>query len=324
MANQTDHYDTLGVKATASPDEIKRAYRRLAKKYHPDRNPDDANAEEKFKAVQRAYDILSDSDNRAQYDRFGGAGVGRWATQPNGHRVYQWGDHSSVNFDDLQDLFSAFGAGGGRERAGVFDDLFGGFRGGRAQPPSPQRGEDEHHPVALSFEQALNGAVITVRLTSAQGGPTQTLEVKIPPGVEEGQKIRIAGRGRVGRNGGPPGDFYLVCSIKPHSYFTRRGSDVTVDVPVTVTEAALGAKIEVPSLDGTVTVTLPAGTASGSKLRLKNRGLPYRTGNGRGDQYVVVRIVPPKTLSDNQRRLFEELREQEQADPRADCAWNKP
>ncbi len=319
MSNPRDYYETLGVKRTATTAEIKRAYRRLAKQYHPDRNPGNASAEAKFKEVQEAYRTLVNPDKRAEYDQFGAAGVGRWQTTPQGQRVYQWGGESRVDVEDLEDLFSAFGGGGGH--ASVFDQFFGraGRRGRSA--PTPQRGPDEEREVSLTFDQAIHGATLTVELESGDDSRRQRLEVKIPPGVEEGQKIRVAGR-VPGLHGGPPGDLILRCSIQPHPYFTRRGPDLYVEVPVSATEAALGAKIKVPALDGYATVTVPPGTQGGSKLRLAGRGAKNPNTGKRGDQYVIIRIVLPKTLTDEQRRLFEALGEADRSDPRERCAWN--
>ena len=324
MAKRKDYYGILGVDRSASAEQIKRAYRKLAKEYHPDRNPDDPSAEQKFKEVQQAYSILSDPQKRAEYDRFGDAAVGQWRTDPRGQRVYQWGSGSAIDMGDLEDLLSAFGGGGGG-RASIFDQF---FRARRAEPewetaPSPEKGADEEHRLSLSFEQAVHGAVVTVPLGSKRQGRSQNLEVKIPPGVEDGQKIRVPGKGRPGRNGGPPGDFYLICSIQPHPYFTRHGADIYVDVPVSVAEAALGARIDVPTLDGHATVTLPPGTPGGSKLRLRRGGLPAQGRAERGDQYVVVNIVPPRPLTAEQRRLFEQLHDSDPSDPRSKCAWYK-
>ena len=318
-----DYYDILGVKRTASADEIKRAYRKLAKQHHPDRNPDDPAAEARFKEVQQAYNVLKDADKRAEYDRFGEAGVGQWSTDPRGQRVYQWGDHSRVNVDDLQDLFSAFG-GSGRGQASIFEQLFGGGRSRRFAPtPAPARGADEEGRVTLSFEQAIHGATVTVQLRSSHNNRSETLDVKIPPGVEDGQRIRLPGKGHAGQYGGPPGDFHLVCSVGRHPYFKREGADIHIEVPVTVAEAALGERIDVPTLDGFASLTLPPGTAGGARLRLSGRGVNKRGGSERGDQYVIIRIVPPTKLTNEQRRLFETLREHDPPDPRATCGWKK-
>jgi len=318
MPNRRDHYEVLGIGRNASTDELKRAYRALAKKYHPDRNPGDPSAETKFKEVQHAYGVLNDPKKRAQYDQYGDVAVGEWQTRPTGERVYQWGGGSSVRVEDLEDLFSAFGErGGGGE--GVFEQIFGshGRRGSRAAPP--RRSADEEHFAELTFEQAVHGTTMTLDLSHGRKG-RETIDVKIPPGVENGQKVRV--RGRVpGHNGGPPGDLILVCRVAPHRYFRREGADIYLDMPVSLTEAALGAKIDVPTVDGHATVTLPPGTPGGSKLRLKGRGVVGRGSTQRGDQYVVVQIVPPKSLSDEQRDLFEKLRESGRENPRSQCGW---
>lgn len=322
MSGKRDHYEILGVTSSASTDEIKRAYRRLAKKYHPDRNPNDPSAEAKFKEVQHAHAVLSDAKKRAQFDRFGEVGVGQWDTRPGGQRVYQWGG-STVGREDLEDLFSVFGGGGGG--SSIFEELFGGHagRGGRRSSTvqaAAQRTPDVEQALELSFDQAVRGTTLTLKLRSGADGLLQTIDVKIPPGVEEGQRLRL--RGRVpGSNGQAPGDLYLSCTIKPHPYFTRRKADIYVDVPVSVTEAALGAKIEVPSIDGQATLTLPPGTPGGTKLRLKGCGVRKPGSDRRGDQYVVIRITVPKALTDEQRRLLEELGRHDQSNPRADCPW---
>ena len=324
MPKRRDHYEVLGVSRSASTDEIKRAYRSLAKKYHPDRNPGDPSAEGKFKEVQHAYTVLIDPKKREQYDQFGDVAVGEWQTRPTGEQVYQWGGGSSVGVEDLEDLFSAFGGrGGGGRGEGVFEQIFGnaGRRGpSRRAGTAPRRTVDEEHPVELTFDQAVHGMTVTLDLSHGRRGH-ETIEVKIPSGIEAGQKVRV--RGRVpGRNGGPPGDLILICNVAPHPYFHRDGLDIHLDVPVSVTEAALGAKIDVPTIDGHATVTLPPGTPSGSKLRLKGRGIVRRGTAERGDQYVVVQIVPPKSLSEEQRRMYEMLREGDRQDPRSRCPWS--
>jgi len=317
MRKRRDYYEILGVSRSATQEEIKRAYRRLAKQFHPDRNPD-PQAEKTFKEVQQAYQVLSQPEKRSQYDRFGEVGVGEVRNDPRGRTVYEWGGGSSVSVDDLEDLMSAFGRGA--PGASIFEELLGGVSRRRSRP-SPRRGVDDERELRLTFLQAARGATVTFRLRGTGTTGTQSLDVKIPPGVEEGQRIRVKGRGQPGANGGPPGDLFLVCRIDPHPYFQRLGTDIDIEVPVSVPEAVLGAKIEVPTLEGRATVFLPPGTPSGTRLRLKGHGLAAREGAGRGDLYVTVRIVAPKKLTPDQQRHYEALRSLEDDNPRASCLW---
>lgn len=322
MAKRRDHYEVLGVKKKATADEIKRAYRTLSKQYHPDRNPNDPSAESKFKEVQHAYSVLSDPKKRAQYDEYGDVAVGEWQTRPTGEKVYQWGGGSSVRSEDLEDLFSAFGGGGGGGGGGVgegiFEQIFGGSRRGArtaARRPPPE----QLHNVQISFDQAVHGTTLNLRIGHGHG--EETIDVKIPAGVENGQKIRVRGQG-ASANGGPSGDIILVVHIEPHPYFRREGADIYLDVPVSVTEAVLGAKIEVPTIQGRGVVTLPPGTASGGKLRLRGQGVIQRASGERGDQYVVVQIVPPKSLTDEEKDFYGKIRELGEPNPRKKTAWS--
>ncbi len=317
MKDHLDYYKVLGVDRKAKPDDIKRAYRRLAKKYHPDRNPDDEAALKNFKEVQTAYETLKDKDKRAQYDQYGRAGVGQWQQSPRGQRVYSWGTNSSINADDLEDIFSAVNGGGGH--ASIFDQFFGGGGGGRSAQMRPQRGRDEEHNVTLTFDQAIHGTTMQMQVTQAGSGRRETIDVKIPAGIVEGQKIKLRGKGQPSV-GAEPGDLLLVCHIQKHRYFRREGADILVDVPVTITEATLGAKIEAPSLDGRATVTLPPATPSGSKLRLKGRGALKRDGE-RGDLFVIIKIVPPKKLTPKAKELLEQFRDEDKVNPRDQCDW---
>jgi len=318
-----DLYEVLGVSRTASADEIKRAYRKLAKQHHPDRNKGDKAAEQKFKEVQQAYAVLSDDEKRRRYDQIGSADFHEGPGGPG--QAWNWssGDGTTVNAEDLADLFDFGFLRGERaqrgQHASLFEELFRGKRGrGRttvAEPPAA--GGDVEHHLELTFEQALRGASLELQLDT--GGKTrQTLTVRIPPGVRDGQRIRLRGKGQPGRRGRPPGDLFLVCSVAPHKYFNRDGDDIYLTAPITLTEAALGAKIDLPTLDGTRTVTIPPGTASGTKLRLAGLGLPRAGTTDRGDQYVVIKIVPPARLTDNQRRLLKELADATPDNPRKD------
>jgi DnaJ-class molecular chaperone len=322
MPKRRDHYEVLGVPRSALADEIKRAYRKLSKQYHPDRNPNDPTAEAKFKEVQHAYGVLNSSEKRAQYDRYGDVAVGEWQTRPTGEQVYQWGDGSSVRSEDLEDLFSAFGGRGGSVNEGIFEQIFGGVRrsGQSARTATRPAPPQQYHPVRIRFEDAVCGTTLSLRIGREHGGE-ETIEVKIPAGVEPGQRIRVRGQGASG-NGGPGGDIILVIEIEPHAYFRRDGADIYLDLPVSVTEAALGAKIEVPTIQGRGTVTLPPGTPSGTRLRLRGQGVVKRGTADYGDQYVVVQIVPPKSLTDQQREGFERLREIGVDDPRKSVRWS--
>lgn len=322
-----DYYEILGVSRSASADEIKRSYRRLAKQHHPDRNPGNPEAEAKFKEAQGAYSVLSDTTKRAEYDQFGRAGVGDWQQRQGGQRVYSWGGGSQINSEDLEDLFSAFGGGGGGgSQASVFEQFFGGRGQGSAprRRASPSRGDDVDHAVRLTFDQSLDGTKIELRLTDkGNGSQSQTLTVTVPPGVDDGQRIRVRGKGRPGSNGGPAGDLFLVCSVAPHPYLRRAGRDLFLDLPISLTEAALGTTIEVPTLDGRASLKIPPGTAGGSKLRLRGKGIPANRKQGDGDLYAVIKIVTPTQLTEKQQQLLEQLASELDAHPRQGLTWSQ-
>lgn len=334
-----DYYDILGVSRNASDEEIKRAYRRLAKQYHPDRTKNDPAATAKFKEVSEAYEVLSDKQKRAQYDQFGKAGVGH-VEDHNGRKVYTWGGGSStIDMDDLEDLFSAFGSAGPRRRAAgggpgdvasIFEQMFGGRGNGPRVDPAgwqtrtaPRRagGQNVERPVRLTFEQAIQGA--TVEIDRAAGGRRETISVRIPPGVSDGQRIRLRGQGGPGRGGGPAGDLLIVCQVQPHRYFRRAGNDIVIDVPISIQEAVLGGTVDVPTLHGTMTMKVPPGVASGTRLRLKGKGVPAGDGRPLGDQYAVIQIVPPKNLTNEQKQAFERLAGEIEYQPRREVAWNE-
>jgi molecular chaperone DnaJ len=345
-------YETLGVSRGASQDEIKKAYRKLARQHHPDANPGDAAAEERFKEVQSAYDVLSDPEKRKQYDRFGSAN-GRGPTPGAG----------GFNFDgfDVSDL---------GDLGDIFGGLFGG-RGGRAQQqPRGQRGNDLEVDVRLSFEDSLKGVETTIPVqletacrecggSGAKPGTAPTLcpeckgrgvisesqglfalsqpcprcrgngtviedpcprchgsgrerrtkryTVKIPAGVKDGSKIKLRGKGEAGYGGAEAGDLYVVTRVEPSKVYTRRGDDLVVDVPVSYPDAALGARVKVPTPDGEVTVKVKSGTEDGTLLRVKGKGAPKLKGSGRGDVLARVKLTVPKKLSKKQRELIEEL-----------------
>ena len=316
-----DYYDVLGVNRDAKIAQIKSAYRKLARKFHPDVNKE-PDAEEKFKEATEAYAVLSDSEKRKLYDRFGHAGVsGAGPGGPGGRRPGGPGGGFSVNIEDL------FGGGGGfmgmslEEILASLGERHGGARPG-ARRPAARRGADMEYPARLEFLQAVHGTTISLRLQSPDAkGPEETLHIKIPPGIADGGKVRVRGKGHPGR-GGARGDLYIVVRVGPHPYFRRQGNDIHVTVPVSITEAVLGAKVDVPTLDGTMTVKIPPGTGSSRRLRLRGKGVGGRDGTSRGDQYVEIRIVPPPAVSDAGRKLLEEFQATEEFDPREGAPWN--
>jgi curved DNA-binding protein len=284
-----DYYEVLGVSREASQDEIRRAYRKLAREYHPDLNRE-SNAEERFKELGEAYEVLSDPEKRERYDRLGA----QWRAR-----------EQAPGAGDFEDFFEQQGFGDGVRVEfgdGAFSEFFERLFGAGAAPSAgPRRGRDREALLELSLEEALAGGR---RRLSLEDG--RRLEIEIPAEVRDGQRIRIAGQGAPGRDGGPAGDLYLWVALKPHPRFGREGDDLDVDVLVAPWEAALGATVPVPTLTGEAQVKLPPGSSSGRRLRLRGRGLP-KQGGGRGDLYATVEIVVPKTLSDKERELFEQL-----------------
>jgi curved DNA-binding protein len=340
-----DYYDVLGVSKTATPDEIRKAHRKLVRQYHPDVNKNNPKSEEKFKEVQEAYDVLSDEAKRKNYDQFGHAGVNMGAGGP-GAGGYPGGDPFEAFRRAQQGR--AGGGGGGRARwqagpnvsvedfdlgeggAGGFADIFeqffgggagGGGRGARSEPrgrvrTQPQRGEDIEYPVTLTFAQAARGMTLPLQIN--RDGKLETIDVKIPAGVKDGSRVRIKGRGQQ-IHGGEPGDLFIVTKVLPHPYFRREGIDIYVDVPISLYEALLGTKVEVPTLDGPVTLTIPPGTSSHAKLRIKGRGV--ERGAEKGDQFVVTKVVVPKQLDDQAKELVRQLEKKAPVDARADIKW---
>ena len=322
MASKRDFYDALGVGKSASADEIKRAYRKLARKYHPDVNKDD-DAPAKFREATDAYEVLSDADKRTTYDQFGHAafdksgGPGPGGFRPGG--AGRPGGMGGFNVD-----FGGMGGGGGFGGMGL-DDILAALGGGRRQQrrsrPAP-RGANIEHPVMLEFLQAARGTATTLKLqaTDPRTGmrSSQTLEVKIPAGVRDGQKIRIRHKGEPGPGG--QGDLIILCHVKPHLFFRREGDTVSIDIPLSFAEAALGTKVDVPTIDGTITMSIPPATPSGRKLRLRGKGLATAKGE-RGDQYVVLQIVPPAEMSDEAKAALEQFDTLADSNPRDDIPW---
>ena len=311
---QRDFYNVLGVQRDATAAQIKSAYRKLARQYHPDVNkaPD---AAEKFREASEAYDVLSDPEKRQRYDQFGHAGAGGG---PHGHGR---GGCGGMGVD-----FSQFFSGDGGFGMSL-DELLQNLGGGRTARKSRRRGPaargaDLEYPVTLDFLQAAHGVTTTIRVRRDRGpkaGQEEVIQVKIPAGVADGQKIRLRGKGQQGAQ--TPGDLYIVVTLQRHATFRRDGCDVIVDVPISLAEAALGAKVDVPTIDGMTTVTVPPGTSSGQKLRLRGKGIV--SGDTRGEQYVVIKIVAPGSLSDEQRALLEQFRDIEPSDVRANAPWRK-
>jgi DnaJ-class molecular chaperone len=304
-----DYYDILGVKRGASQDEIKRAYRKLARKFHPDVNPGDKSAEKKFKEIQEAYDVVGDADKRQRYDQFGRAAFEPGAAGPGGKSwSYQWsgrpGQGSPFAGFDLGgfDFSQIFGENIDTTGAGPF------AAAGRRGRSAPVR--DIEQEVPIPFLVAARGGDIQLRLQRTG----ETITVKIPPGVDDRSRIRLKGQGEPGP-AGRAGDLFILPRVEPDSHFKRHGDDVIVQIPLTVSEAGLGAKIDVPTLDGTVTMTVPAGTSSGQRLRIRGRGIG-KPGGGRGDQFVEISIVLPPKLDDESRELLKRLAERNPYNPR--------
>jgi molecular chaperone DnaJ len=373
MATSTkqDYYELLGVSRKAPQKEIRQAYRKLARKYHPDLNPGDKSAEEKFKQVQEAYDVLSDAKKRQMYDQFG-------FEAPGAGGVPQGVDPNEVQFD-----FGGFDFGGGGGGAGTsFRDLFSQFFRGGAPAEAPtyaEPGSSLEYQIEITFWEAVHGTVKKLTIarldtcTECHGtgtvGPPQTctacggtgqvtqtsgkmrfnltctrcggtgrvrnicrvcggegrvrrsdtIEVRIPAGVQTGSRVRVPGRGNAGTAGAPPGDLYIITDVQPHPFFVRHGDDLYTVVAITVPEAALGAKIEVPTVDGRSLLRIPPGTNSGQKLRLREKGVPsVRQPGHRGDQYVELQIIVPKPVDERVKELLRELERVAPLDPRKD------
>ncbi len=374
-----NYYEILGVKRDAKPEEIKKAYRRLARKYHPDVNPGDKASEERFKLTTEAHDVLSDPKKRSVYDRFGhysdnladaaargGAGAGHSASAGFDFTGFDWGSAGSAGGTSFKDIFSELFGGGAKER--------------EPPRPQPQRGADIEMPLALSFEEAINGLTTNITVNRSEqcsrcngagdiGGPvmvcqtckgsgqvqrsggrlrfaqecsdcqgtgrrrspcslckgkgtlpkTETVKVRIPAGVETGSRVRIPGKGEGGRLGASPGDLHIITNVGQHRHFTRKGDNIYVTVPITVPEAALGAKIEVPTVEGKAQLRIPPSTQSGQKFRLRQRGAPsLRKPGARGDQFVEVQVTLPKVISEETKELLRQYSKMNSDNPRVE------
>jgi DnaJ-class molecular chaperone len=322
-----DYYDILGVPRNASADQIKAAHRKLVRKFHPDVNKGDRSAEERFKEVQEAYDVLSDPTRRGNYDQFGHAGVAggtgygpdmyeHFRRTAGGGRTRGSGDAHVEEIDP-----SDFGNGQFHD---IFEQLFG-SRGpfgrgprrgaGAGAAPPPGRGSDVDYPVTISFTEAARGSSVPIQI--ARDGRVETIEVKIPAGVKEGSRVRVKGRGQ--SSGGEPGDLFIVVSVRPHEFFRRDGLDLLMDLPISLYEAIEGARVTVPTLDGPVQISVPPGTSSGSKLRIRERGV--HRGQEKGDQLCVIKIVVPKNLPEEDRAAIAALSKKHPIHARADVPW---
>ena len=350
-AANKDYYEVLGVKRDAADEEIKKAYRKLARKFHPDLNPGDKTAEEQFKRLQEAYDVLSNAENRKLYDQYGEnwravkAGAGppppgwtgaQQGAPPPGWDEAQRGSRPGAGGFDFGD-FDLGGFSGGGGRFDIFEELFGGARG---RGPRSGRGRDVEAELELTLEEAHRGGRRTLQMQAAEICPTcngsgmkdgntcptcdgagqvlrpKNIEVNIPAGVRDGSTIRLAGQGGAGSNGSEPGDLYLHIRLRAHPVFTVKGDDLETELSIAPWEAVLGAKVEAPTIDGKVEVSVPAGTKTGQRLRLRGQGLNKRKG-GRGDEYVRLKIAVPQQVSPEERRLYEELQRVSRFNPRS-------
>jgi DnaJ-class molecular chaperone len=326
-----DYYKTLGVPKNASQAEIQKAYRELARKHHPDMNPNDKTAKKKFQQVQAAFDVLNNPEKREMYDRYGSSFETMGAGGPQGGPAWSWAPGAGpapsagpggFTVDDI-DLSQFLGERFGQESPGGVGDLFGQFRRAagkfRKPPGTSRRGADLIHELPISFATAVTGgeAQISVQRPS---GKTETIAVKIPAGIEDRKKIRVRGQGEPAGRGGTPGDILITVRVAPHPYFQRRGNHLLVRVPVTLGEAVGGAKVDLPTPRGTVTLSVPAGTSSGAKLRVKGHGIAPKNGTP-GDLLAEIQIVLPKQLSDADRQTIRQIDQCYSQDPRKDLRW---
>ena len=381
-----DFYQVLGIKRDAKPEEIKKAYRRLARKHHPDVNPGDKSAEDRFKKITEAHDVLSDPKKRQVYDRFGQYSENLADMAAKGHAPGGRGAPGGAPFDFTGFDWGAAGAPGSSSSAGsgssfrdLFADLFGGGKNEREPPrPMPQKGKDIEMPLALSFEEAVKGLTTNITVNRSEqcsrcngagdaGGPlvvcptchgagqvqraggrlrfqqecpdcggagkrrspcalcggkgtvpkAEQVKVRIPAGVDTGSRVRVPGKGEGGRMGAPAGDLYIITNVGKHPHFTRKGDNIYVTVPITVAEAALGAKIEVPTVEGKAQLRIPPGTQSGQRFRLRERGIPsLRNPQARGDQFVEVHVTLPKVISEETKELLKRYAQLNPENPR--------
>jgi molecular chaperone DnaJ len=383
-----DYYETLGVPRKAGTEEIRRAYKKLARKFHPDLNPGDKSAEERFKNVQEAFDVLGDTKKRQMYDQFGFYSDSGFAPPPpqgGGAQGTQF-DFSGFDFGDFAGAQGARREGGGAGGGGGFRDIFSQFfgRGGeREDQAHPEKGGDLEYVMSIDFWQAIKGTQARINITRYEtcgtchgsgstgtgevtcpqckgtghvsqmagamrfnlscprcggsgklrnacptcGGDgrvtrTETVEIRIPPGARDGSRLRVPGKGNAGTQGAPPGDLYITTKVEPHAFFRRDGDNIEITVPIAIWEAALGAKIEVPTIDGRAVLKIPQGTVNGQKFRLREKGVTNSRTNQRGDQIVEVSLAAPDPRDERTRELLRELSKLQPEDPRAEI-WSK-
>lgn len=328
-----DYYETLGVARGASNEEIQKAYRKLARKYHPDLNPDDKTAKQKFQDVQTAYETLNDPKKKQLYDQFGSAYEQMGGGAPGGGGNPFAGGQVPPGFDQMFGGGGAggnpFGGSGGITLEELMKQFGGGFGGGGFEGgPTPKRrsrkqqqvpGDDVRHELDIPFQTAVLGGKMALRLQRPDG-KIDTIDVSIPQGIESGKTIRLRGLGDASPNGGPAGDLLITVRTKEHEFFSRQGLDLTVRVPITVAEACLGGKIEVPSPHGILTLTLPPGTSSGKRIRAKGQGVHTKDGK-QGDLYAEMMITVPKTLSSEAAEIVKKLATELDQAPRADLRF---
>jgi DnaJ-class molecular chaperone len=324
-----DLYKILGVARSASQEEIQKAYRDMARRHHPDMNPDDSKAKEKFQRIQRAYDVLGNSEKREMYDRYGSSFETMGAGGPRGgaaggawRRGTGAGPGGGFEGVDMEELFGAGGPGG---YEGGFADLLKQFAGGAAggrrggASPGPRVGRNLQHATTVPFRTAVLGGEMHVAVQRLDG-KTETIAVKIPAGIEDGKKVRVRGKGESAGPNGKPGDLLITVHIAAHPHFDRRGHNLLVRVPVTLAEAAMGAKIDVPAPRGTLTLTVPPGTSSGKRLRAKGQGV-HATDAPPGDLIAEIQIVLPETLDEEDLEMIRRIDSRHPSAPRADLRW---
>jgi molecular chaperone DnaJ len=320
--SKKDFYSVLGVTRGASPEEIKKAYRKLAMQYHPDKNQGDKKSEEKFKELSEAYDVLSDTKKREAYDQFGHAGAqgfGGSGGNPYGPGG-PFGGGAGGGFGGFRS--GGAGANGADPFQDIFGDVFGDIFGGRGGPTGgrqrrPSRGADLRYSLGVSLEEAALGTEKNISYMRQNGGREEArkLNVNVPAGVKDGQRLKLAGEGDIPTQGGAPGDLFVIVNLEEHALFKREENDILIDVPVAYTDAILGTQIEIPTLTGKAMIKVPPGTHSGQVLRLKGKGFPKLGGFGQGDMLVRILVDTPAKVSNKQKELIEELAKSQEDTP---------